>query len=56
MNVDLKTDCEDPLPETVQAWAPPVAPLAMPRQVLEQPRRRGLIDQLAMILFPREHI
>ncbi|WP_157056435.1 hypothetical protein [Pseudorhodobacter aquimaris] len=56
MNVDQKNDCEDPFYETTRQWEPPMAPLAMPRQVLEQPTGKSLIEQLAMLIFPREPV
>lgn len=53
-NIDQIVDFDIPHSETVGHWAPPAAPLAMPRQVLEQPARRSFAGQLAMLLFPRE--
>lgn len=54
MNEEQIIDYERPDFNTVDLWAPPTAPLAMPRQVLEHPARRSLREQLAMMLFPRE--
>ena len=56
MNVHQTINREDPDVDTALRWAPPVAPLAMPRQVLEHPARKTLVDQLMMVFFPRERI
>ncbi|TCO71227.1 hypothetical protein [Rhodovulum euryhalinum] len=47
-------------PETAHAveamhWAPPVAPLEMPRQMLEAPRREGVLAWLVRLLRPLQH-
>lgn len=36
-------------------WAPPVAPMEMPHQVLEAPLRLGLPMWLARLLRPVQH-
>lgn len=33
-------------------WAPPVAPMEMPRQVLEAPRREGVLGWVLRLLRP----
>lgn len=36
-------------------WAPPVAPMEMPEQVLEAPRNSGMPLWLARLLRPVQH-
>lgn len=36
-------------------WAPPVAPMEMPHQVLEAPHRPGLPLWLVRLLWPVQH-
>lgn len=54
MNEEQIISCERPDFDTVDLWAPPTAPLAMPRQALERPARKSFIMQLAMLLFSAE--
>lgn len=56
MSAERIIDPETALAIEATHWAPPAAPLDMPRQVLEQaPRHEGILAWLMRLLRPVQH-